>query len=167
MQTRKEPHPAAPKLQYAFTLHVDLAPPINYGIAHEGAKRFIPITGGWVDGPKLQGEILPGGGDWNTVQTNDVVQVWARYSIKASDGTILSITNSGCGRGSEEVMDEVFREGISEEHDMSRKWYTKTFPRFEIAAGSSFEWLGRTCFLGDLLLPTRRGHVKINVYEVL
>jgi len=68
----------APALRYAFTIKVDLAPPHDYDITNDGNKRYIPITGGTVDGPKLQGEILPGGGDWNTVQHNGVVHVCAR-----------------------------------------------------------------------------------------
>lgn len=98
----------APTLQYAFTLKVDLAPPHEYSITNAGNKRYIPITGGTVTGPKLQGEILPGGGDWNTVQRNGVVHLYARYSIKAADGTIIGIINEGRGRASEELMGKVF-----------------------------------------------------------
>jgi hypothetical protein len=153
-------------LEYAFTLHVDLLPPLSYGASEEGDKRFIPISGGKVDGPKLQGTILPGGGDWNTVHRNGVVDVWARYSIMTSDGTVIGITNAGRGRGSQSVMGGVFEQGIESGSGGSVGWYTKTFPHFEVAPGPH-EWLNRTCFVGDLLLPTERGHVKIDVFEVL
>jgi hypothetical protein len=156
----------SPGLEYAFTLHVDLLPPLSYGTSDEGDKRFIPISGGKVDGPKLQGTILPGGGDWNTVHRNGVVDVWARYSIMTSDGTVIGITNAGRGRGSQSVMEGVFDQGIDAGSDGSVGWYTKTFPQFEVAPGPH-EWLNRTCFVGDLLVPTERGHVKIDVFEIL
>jgi hypothetical protein len=162
-ESTKKPSPG---LEYAFTLHVDLLPPVSYGTFDEGDKRFIPISGGKVDGPKLQGTILPGGGDWNTVHRNGVVDVWARYSIMASDGTIIGITNAGRGRSSQSVMEGVFENGIDQGSDGSSGWYTKTFPQFEVAPGS-YEWLAKTCFMGDLLLPTEKGHVKIDVFEVL
>lgn len=155
-----------PTLQHAFTLTVDLAPPHDYGITNNGNNRYIPITGGIVDGPKLQGEILPGGGDWNTVQHNGVVHLYARYSIKAADGTIIAIMNEGRGKGSEELMGKVFQEGIREGEDGSAGWYTKTSPQFEVVPGPH-DWLTRTCFVGDLLLPTRQDQVVVEVFEIV
>ena len=155
-----------PTLQYAFTLSVDLAPPHDYGITNDGNKRYIPITGGRVDGPKLQGDILPGGGDWNTVQHNGVVHVYARYAIRAADGTIIGITNEGRGRGKEELIGKVFQEGIQEGEDGSSGWYTKTSPQFEVGPGPH-DWLLRTGFVGDLLLPTRQDQAVVEVFEIV
>jgi hypothetical protein len=156
----------APTLQYAFTLKVDLAPPHEYGITNAGNKRYIPITGGTVTGPKLQGEILPRGGDWNTVQHNGVVHLYARYSIKAVDGTVIGIINEGRGRASEELMGKVFQEGIREGEEGSGGWYTKTSPTFEVVPGPH-DWLVSTCFVGDLLLPTRQDQVVVEIFEIV
>jgi hypothetical protein len=142
-------------LQYAFTLKVDLSPPHEYGITNAGNKRYIPITGGTVTGPKLQGEILPGGGDWNTVQHNGVV-----------DGTVIGIMNEGRGRVSEELMGKVFQEGIREGEEGSAGWYTKTSPTFEVIPGPH-DWLVNTCFVGDLLLPTRQDQVVVEIFEIV
>jgi hypothetical protein len=48
----------APHLEYDFTLHVDLEPPLDYGPTSAGYKRFIPISGGKITGQNLQGTIL-------------------------------------------------------------------------------------------------------------
>lgn len=51
-----------------------------------------------LDGPRLTGKVLSGGEDWNAVRPDGVVHVFAKYSIQASDGTPISITNEGFGR---------------------------------------------------------------------
>ncbi|KAJ4395066.1 hypothetical protein N0V91_011095 [Didymella pomorum] len=156
-----------PKLQYAFTLHVHLAPPQYFGNTAAGERRFIPITGGKVQGPKLTGTILAGGGDWNAARTDGVVHIYAKYSIQAEDGTLIVITNEGYGRASQQVMNGVFGDDPAKASMENGRlgWYTKTCPKFEVAPGQH-GWLNSTCFVGDLLPPTLPNHVEINIYEI-
>jgi hypothetical protein len=49
------------KSEYAFTLYVKLAELIDFGNTFNGDRRLIPIVGGHFEGPKLKGDILPGG----------------------------------------------------------------------------------------------------------
>ena len=65
---------------------------------------MIPIVGGRVSGSRLTGEIMPGGGDWQTVRADGTTDVEARYLIRATDGTILSVVNSGYRHGPPEVL---------------------------------------------------------------
>ncbi|KAJ5605338.1 hypothetical protein N7510_010492 [Penicillium lagena] len=59
--------------------------PLPYGSTATGGKRFIPITGGRVTGPKLEGTIVANtGGNWNCVHVDEVVHLYARYTIQAS-----------------------------------------------------------------------------------
>ncbi|OAL07660.1 hypothetical protein IQ06DRAFT_342375 [Phaeosphaeriaceae sp. SRC1lsM3a] len=155
-------------IKYAFTLHVDLAPPLDYGTTFAGDRRFIPILGGQVEGPCLNGEILSGGGDWNAVRADGVVHILAKYSIKTNDGVLIYIHNEGYGRANQADMKTVFGNDPSSASmkNGGSDWYTKTFPRFEVGRGPH-EWLTKSCFLGDLLPPERPNHVKIDVYEVL
>ena len=48
-------------------LEIRLAIPLELGASLRGRRRVIPITGGRVLGPRLQGAVLPGGDDWQTV----------------------------------------------------------------------------------------------------
>lgn len=155
-------------LRYVFTLHVELADPVQFGVTTSGERRFIGITGGHFEGPGIKGNILPGGGDWNSVK-DGIVHVYARYSLRTHDGVPISITNEGFGRAAPGQMEHVFANDFEEAEKKSSgdTWYTKTWPRFEVAAGSSYEWLNRSCFVGDLLKPDQPSHVKIEVYEVL
>ncbi|PYI14941.1 hypothetical protein BO86DRAFT_436283 [Aspergillus japonicus CBS 114.51] len=164
--------PNPPALEYAFTLHVDLAPALDYGSSAVGHRRFIPITGGTVTGPKLQGTIVPhSGGDWNAVRADEVVHVYARYSIRLADGTLVGITNEGYGRASAATMKSVFEDEDPTAASMTnggREWYTRTLPKFEVGEDrAEYRWLTATVFLGVLKPPTRQGYVEIDVFEVL
>jgi hypothetical protein len=66
------------------------------------------------------------------------------------------------------MMDGVFGEDPSKVSmkEGGADWYTKTFPRFEVADGPH-AWLNSTCFVGDLLPPQVPNHVKIDVYEIM
>ena len=106
-----------------------------------------------LDGPRLTGKVLSGGGDWNAVRPDGVVHVFAKYSIQASDGTPISITNEGFGRASQSGIKAIFDGTDASMIDGDERWYTKTWPRFEVAPGN-WDWLNTTCFIGDLLPPT-------------
>ncbi|KAK5056798.1 hypothetical protein LTR84_012330 [Exophiala bonariae] len=154
--------------QYVFTLYVDLAPALDFGkTTSSGNRRFIPITGGRLEGPNLKGEILPGGGDWNAVRADGVVHVLAKYAIRLEDGTMVNVHNEGYGRASQTVMEGVFSGQPGGAVPEGSEWYTKTWPRFEVADNTKHAWMCRTCFVGNLLKPEGPGHVQIEVFELL
>ena len=149
-----------PSLELAFTLHVDLSPALDFGNTVTGHRRFIPIIGGHVDGPKLKATILPGGGDWNTLRDDGMGHVLARCAIKTDDGVLINVTNEGLVRKFHK--DPSAESGTREETE----WYARTNPRFEVQNGPH-DWLNRTVFIGDLHRPQVLSHVTIDVYEVL
>lgn len=162
------------ELKHVFTLRVDLAPPLDFGNTSSGDRRFIPITGGVVEDARnssgqIVGKILAVGGDWNAVRPDGVVHVLAKYAIQMDDGTLVNVTNEGYGRASQATMATVFGDDPASASlvDEGRDWYTKTWPRFEVAAGSRHEWLNKSCFVGSLLPPQRPNYVVIEVYELL
>jgi hypothetical protein len=55
----------APKLEFAFAIKARVGPIQDLGQTARGHCRIIDILGGEVHGPKLSGEILPGGADWH------------------------------------------------------------------------------------------------------
>lgn len=153
----------APTLEFAFTLEVDLSPAQDFGITHCGHRRFIPITGGTVEGPKLRATILPGGGDWNVLRDDGMGHVFAKYTIQADDGALISVTNEGWIRKFENNPNSAGDDSSGSKQES--EWYARTNPRFEVADGSH-GWLNRTLFVGDLHRPSRPNHVTIDVYSV-
>lgn len=137
-----EPAAPAPGLEYAFTATVLVAAPVEMGQADGGRKRFIAITGGKVEGPKLTGEVLNAGGDWQVIESTGLARVEAHYFLKASDGTVIEVTNPGVRVASPEVTERLAK---GEPVDPS-EYYFRTTPSFKVTAGPH-EWLRRSAFV--------------------
>jgi hypothetical protein len=153
--------PAAPPptLEYAFTARVSVAPPVETGKVEGAQRRFIAITGGTVSGPLLTATVLPGGGDWQSIEPGGLTRVEARYFLKAEDGTVIEITNPGVRVASDEVTGKLAR---GEPVDASA-YYFRTTPRFVVADGPH-DWLRRHAFVArGVRLPDR---VLIDFYVV-
>lgn len=153
------PAAPAPTLDYVFSIRATLAPPVEQGEIDGKRKRFIGVTGGEVYGPRLQGKVLNGGGDWQAIAPNGLTEVMARYSVEAADGTVIAITNAGVRTANPEVIDRLAR---GEEVDPSL-YYFRTTPVFETSPGAH-EWLRRSVFVARGI--RKPDHVVIDFYEV-
>jgi Protein of unknown function (DUF3237) len=136
-----------------------LAPPIEQGTVDGKRKRFIPITGGTIKGPKLNGVVLSGGGDWQSIHPNGLTEIYARYSMKADDGTVIAITNPGVRVASADI---IARLSAGEDVDPAL-YYFRTTPVFEVAAGSH-DWLRRSVFVARGI--RKPDHVIVEVFQV-
>ena len=153
------PAAPAPTLEYAFTVKATLLAPVEQGTVDGGRKRFIAITGGTVAGPLLDGTVMPGGGDWQTIMPGGLTRVEARYFLKAADGTVIEVTNPGVRTGSAKVIEQLAK---GENVDPSA-YYFRTTPRFDVAPGKH-EWLRRHAFVARGI--RRPDHVEIDFYVV-
>jgi hypothetical protein len=151
--------PVAPQLNFAFAAKILVAPPIEQGMIDGKRKRFIPITGGQVTGPRLSGTVLHGGGDWQSISAGGLTEILARYAIKATDNTIISVTNSGVRVASPDVIDR-----LAKGEDVDPKlYYFRTSPSFDTPPGAH-EWMRRTIFIGRGI--RRPDHVLIEFFTV-
>jgi Protein of unknown function (DUF3237) len=153
------PSAPAPTLTYIFSVKALLALPVEQGEIDGKRKRFIAITGGSVYGPNLQGEVLPGGGDWQAIGADGRTEVYARYSLKASDGTIISVINPGYRTGPKDVIARLTK---GEDVDPSL-YYFRTTPSFEVRAGPH-DWLRGKVFVARGI--RKPDHVVIDYYQV-
>jgi hypothetical protein len=135
---------ARPQLQFVFEARVAVAPPLVIGNSSHGLRRIVPILGGRCEGPRLQGEVLPGGADWQVVRPDGVLQLEARYTICAEDGTLIQVVNRGLRHGPAEVLERIFRgEVVSPD-----EYYFRSVAEFEAPAGGPHEWLNKGVFVG-------------------
>jgi hypothetical protein len=153
------PAAPAPSLTHVFSLRGELAPPLEYGQIDGLRKRFIPVTGGTVHGPRLAGRVLTGGGDWQAIGAGGLSHVHARYNIQAADGTVIGVTNSGVRTATAEVMEKLVA-GIEVAPDA---YYFRTSPVFEVGAGAH-EWLRRHLFVARGI--RKPDHVIVDFYLV-
>ncbi len=129
----------APSLQYVFTAEVSVSPVIEAGQVPTGKRRIIPITGGVVHGPRLNGRVIPGGADWQIVSADNVFDLTARYTIEADDGTLIGVVNRAYRHGPPEVL---ARLNAGEQVDPALIYF-RGATHFETNPGPH-DWLNRT-----------------------
>ena len=137
------PTPPPPALEYAGTLSVLIADPIDVGPTPEGHRRIIPITGGTVSGPRLHGRVLSAGADFQTLHSPELTQLEARYAVETEDGAIISVDNAALRSGSTEALARIAR---GEPVDPS-EIYFRCAVRLR-ASASQWDWVNRTLFVG-------------------
>jgi Protein of unknown function (DUF3237) len=135
--------PEAPKLEFVCELKVQLKSAIVVGETPHGMRRIIPITGGSFEGPKMKGEILDGGADWQIVRKDGVSELEAHYQIKTDDGVIIYIKNMGLRVATPEIAAKIAKGEIVSPND----YYFRAVPKFDSPIGSKYEWLNNAIFI--------------------
>ena len=150
----------APGLRFAFAIKAKVAPIQDLGQTARGHRRIIDILGGEVHGPRLEGEILPGGADWQIVRPDGTIEVVARYTIRSSAGALIYVQNEGLRVATPEI---VARMSKGERVPID-SYYFRTAPKFE-TADPSLKWIERALFIGRAARTPDR--VAIGFHEVL
>jgi hypothetical protein len=132
-----------PRLELAFEVRVQVDRAVRVGGQDDREVLwFVAITGGTVDGPRLRGEVLAGGGDWY-VEREGVATLDARYLIRADDGTVIDVANRGIWRADPDVARRLDAGDPVKESD----YYYRTSPVFRTERGRH-HWLTETVFVG-------------------
>jgi hypothetical protein len=149
----------APGLEFAFAAFVSIGTPLEAGPIAAGRRRIIPITGGRVAGPRLNGTVLPGGADWQVVLPDGTALLVARYTLQTEDGTLISVINRGVRTGPPEVLARLAAEDTVD----PSQYYFRATPSFEVAPGVH-DWLCRRVFVATGERTPEQ--VVIRVFEV-
>ena len=152
--------PVAPRLERLCRATVEIAAPLVVGDTPRGLRRVIPITGGRVEGPRLAGEVLPGGADWQIVRSDGAAVLEARYTVRTADGALVYVRNIGLRCGPPEVL---ARLGRGEPVDPAA-YYFRTTPRFETGA-AAYAWLNDVIAVGSAV--RRSDAVVLDFYVVV
>jgi hypothetical protein len=148
-----------PQPDFVAELVAEVGAPLSIGAGPGGERRIIPIHGGRIAGPRLTGEVLPGGADFQLIRPDGVAEIEARYTLRLSDGALVYVVNRGLRHAAPEDMAKLLR-GEPVPPD---RVYFRTTPAFETAA-PAHAWLCRTIFLG--LGERRPTAVRVRVYAV-
>ena len=97
------PVPAVPTLERSFDVEVRLGPLDDYGVTRAGRRRVIPIEGGTVTG-EIDGVVLPGGADWQSVRLDGTIEIDGRYSVRTTAGELLYLQVRGVRSGPPDVI---------------------------------------------------------------
>jgi Protein of unknown function (DUF3237) len=110
-----------------MTLQVTVAAIQKIGTAPHGTRVTAPIVGGHFHGPRLRGEVLPGGGDWTLLRGDGVLELDLRVTLKTDDGALIHMASFGLRHGPPEVIAALARGEIVD----PATYYFRTTPRFE------------------------------------
>jgi hypothetical protein len=146
--------------QLLMTLEVLVGSPRKIGAVPQGIRATVAITGGTFEGPRLRGQVLPGGSDWTLLRSDDVLELDLRLTLQTDDNASISMTSFGLRHGPPAVIAAL---GRGEAVDPSL-YYFRTAPRFETAA-PRYEFLNR---LVAIAVGERRARGPIySIFEIL
>ncbi|GIX14533.1 MAG: UPF0311 protein [Paracoccaceae bacterium] len=151
--------PRPPALEHAFTIEAEIDAPRPAGLSAAGERLLVPITGGRVFGPRLEGRVLPGGADWPLIENDRVARIRAEYVIEATDGTLIHVENRGI-RVAEPAIVARLRAG---EAVAPEAFYMRGAPVFEAPPGPH-RWLSEHQFL--CRIAPAPGRVRVEVFVV-
>jgi hypothetical protein len=146
-------------VEHLFDMHVNLQPaqPIPTPV---GSRMTFITTGGVVEGPKLRGEVLPGGGDWLIVGSDGVGRVDVRATLRTHDGALIHYESRGIIKI---PADGVQRLAAGEVLPFAET-YIRTTPKFE-TSDERYAWLSEVVAVGyNILSPN---HIDYRMYRVL
>jgi hypothetical protein len=141
-------------------LAVDVGDVVTMGAAPLGERRVINILGGTFEGPRLRGDVLPGGADWQIVRHDGVLDLDARYALKDQSGAVIRVVSQGYRHGPPDVLAAL---GRGEAVDPSR-YFFRTIMRFETGA-PDLAWLNRTIAVAAAERKARQ--VLLDAYAIL
>ena len=133
----------APRLVFAFELRARVGAPIEVGQVAQGRRRIVPIEGGTIKGPMLNGTVTAGGADWQLIQADGFTQLDTRYTIQTDEGQLVYVQNPGIRTAAPDVMQKL----LAGQTVDPKLVYFRTQPRFETAA-PELEWLTKSLFVG-------------------
>lgn len=143
------------RTEFMWEAKVKIANMINVGESKRGTRRVIPITGGTFTGPKIKGEVLSGGEDWQLVRPDGDTELNARYILKTDDGHVIQVIN--------QALIHIGNQGSG--------FYCKSVLDLEAPKNSPYDYLNHAIFIGTLempkLNPGEEPYVIIGVYKLL
>jgi hypothetical protein len=142
-----------------FTFFLEVKKPYNVGKTPVADRRIAELTGGYFEGARLRGKILPSGSDWQSVRDDAAVMINVRTLLETDDGALIGMTYQGLRHGPKEIIDAIGRgEPVN-----PNAYYMRVSLTFETAA-EHYGWLNR-------VVAVAHGHrlsngAIYNVFEV-
>ncbi len=148
------------KSEFLCELVGDLDDPQEIGATPHGIRMIVPVLGGTVKGPKLNGEALAFGADWVLMRSDGVGELDVRVTIRADDDELIYVHYRGILKVDPEILERVQN---GEDVDPS-EYYFRTTPVFETAS-EKYSWLNQIICVGVGKIEQKR--VRYRVYKIL
>jgi len=130
------------KLNYVLSYRVQLKDPLEViGKSPSGMRVNLYTEGGVVEGPDINGRVLPVGGDWFTLRDDGIGMLDVRSTIETDDGALIYVNYTGLTDWGVDGFKKYLDGRIPE------KTFLRVAPRLE-ASHPRYQWLNRLQFLG-------------------
>ena len=133
-----------PSLEHLCDLAVTISAPVEVGQTPAGLRRMIPITGGTVTGPRVNGKVLAGGADFQLILGGGTqAHLDARYVIELDDGSRVFVQNTALRVASLENSQRIMNGQPVNPDEV----YFRCQPKLE-ATTPEWAWLSESQFIG-------------------
>ncbi|MDH5538923.1 MAG: DUF3237 domain-containing protein [Rhizobacter sp.] len=151
--------PAPPALMPMTRVHCEVGALVSLGPGKHGERRYVPLGGGTVCGPELNGSLVEGGVDWQVNRSDGVLDVAAHYVIRTDDGALIEVQSDGMRHGPADVMARLAR-GDAVPRDA---YFFRTIMRFQTGAP---QWLHLNKVLALACGQREATRVVLDVYRI-
>jgi hypothetical protein len=146
--------------EYLFTITLSVDALHDVGKLPLGTLHIDMLGKGTFEGPRLKGEVLPGGMDMKTLRADGAMKPNVRIVLRTDDGALIFMHYTGVRHGSPEVMARIARGEVVP----PTEYYLRNTPSFETAA-PKYDWLNRIVAVGvGRRLPD---HAAYDVFQIL
>ena len=147
------------KTEFLFDMSVELEEGQFIGPTPHGNRLIYYIKHGTFEGPKLKGNVLPGGGDWYLFRLDEVGEIDVRATLQTNDSHLIYISYRGIMHIPLEVLNR-----INQGEDVNpAEYYFRTAPFFETAS-EKYGWLNRIVSVG--IGTYSLGRVSYSIYSI-
>jgi hypothetical protein len=148
------------ELLFDMSMDIDQGTVQQVGMTSRGTRLIGYITGGTFAGPRLKGDLLPGGGDWLLIRPDGIRELDVRLTLRMDDGHLIYMAYRGIFRIAPELLQRILH---GEAVDPSG-YYLRSTPVFETAA-EHYSWLNQIVTVGiGTRIPTG---LQYTVYTIL
>ena len=135
------------RTEHLFDIVIDLNPRLNIGAGPFGQRILFGAAGGSFDGPRLRGQVLPGGGDWALFRPDGAMALDVRLTLRTHDDALVHMTYGGRWITPSGLRADMADPARRYRVDPAR-YYFRTTPLFETGAGS-YAWLNDIVCVGS------------------
>lgn len=148
------------KSEYLLTYTVTVDTLHDVGPVPFGTRHVDMLGRGTFEGPRLRGEVLPGGMDMKTLRSDGAMTPNVRMVLKTDDGALIFMHYQGVRHGSPEVMARIARGEVVPPSE----YYLRNTPYFETSA-PKYDLLNRIVAVGiGRRMPD---HAAYDVFQIL
>jgi len=124
--------------EFLYRARIEVEGFYDVGETFRGTRTIVRVKGGWFEGPKLKGDILPGTGDWFVVRPGGAAEGDVRDTYRTHDGHVIYVSY----RGIIDIAPGIWERLRNGEDVEPSEYYFRGQPMFETAVKDNpYSWL--------------------------